>query len=124
MNEVDKPVFTTSTLAKRTVERHDYYSYLQSEEWRRKSGAAKADNPRCSLCNRKSKPLHAHHRTYVRCGNENFYDLTVLCSDCHDLFHDYYGYDHKLGCFNPKKSFGDKPKPKKKRKKKRIFYTK
>lgn len=31
--------------------------------------------------------LDVHHRTYERLGQEQEYDLTVLCHRCHSLFH-------------------------------------
>lgn len=85
----------------RTVERYEYHKYLASEEWQLKAKQKKEENPNCSLCNR-TIGLHTHHRTYVRCGNENQHDLVVLCSDCHDLFHKNYEYQ-EVGYFKPKK---------------------
>lgn len=96
--------FSSTSLAKRTVQPYEYKEYLQSEAWRQKSAETKTANPRCSLCNRRSKIMHAHHRTYCRLGNENFDDLTVLCDDCHNLFHRNYDYDNKTGCFAPRGS--------------------
>jgi 5-methylcytosine-specific restriction endonuclease McrA len=88
-------------LGERTVQRWQYRQYLESAEWKKKSDELKRDNPNCSLCNRKIS-LRAHHRTYVRCGNEAVYDLTVLCSECHEMFHNHYDYDDAAGCFIPK----------------------
>lgn len=67
-----------------------YKQYMNSSEWRRKSNAAKARaDYRCQLCNASPgmNKLHAHHRTYERLGHELDNDLTVLCEDCHKLFH-------------------------------------
>lgn len=97
----DKPVFTGHFFVKKTVQAYNYKEYLNSEEWKLKSETKKIENPRCSLCNRKSEALHAHHRTYARLGNENSFDLTVLCNECHDLFHKHYWYNDGSDCFYP-----------------------
>lgn len=61
--------------------------YLKSDHWRavRKRALERACG-RCQVCNAASK-LDVHHRTYERLGKEEDGDLTVLCRDCHDLFH-------------------------------------
>lgn len=75
--------------------------YLKTPEWRTRSNSMKARfNNRCQVCNNKKnsrgykkkelRNLVAHHRTYRNCGNEKPIDLTVLCTECHDLIHDYY----------------------------------
>jgi len=66
----------------------DYDQYIQSDEWKIKRAAAldHARN-RCQVCN-DGMNLHVHHRTYEDLGNEHIYDLTVLCRECHDLYHD------------------------------------
>jgi hypothetical protein len=79
----------------------NYEIYLQSPEWKAKASALKKENPNCSICNRKGT-LHTHHRTYVRCGKEDKFDLVVLCADCHALFHKFYIYDGAVGYFVPK----------------------
>jgi len=86
----------------RSVSKSNYHAYLESREWKQKAEAKKKENPRCSLCNREIKVMHTHHRTYVRCGKEEMYDLTVLCEDCHSLFHEHYEYNDIAGCFVPK----------------------
>jgi 5-methylcytosine-specific restriction endonuclease McrA len=67
--------------------RPEYRAYLQSEEWAAKRDAAleRAEH-RCQLCN-SEHDLTVHHRTYERLGNERDADLTVLCKECHYLFH-------------------------------------
>lgn len=64
-----------------------YEAYLISPEWRQKRALALqwADD-RCQVCN-SPHDLQVHHRTYERVGNEDLADLTVLCLECHDLFH-------------------------------------
>lgn len=64
-----------------------YDSYIESQEWKSRAEAAKARaGYRCMVCN-SGKALQAHHRTYVRLGNEYCRDLVVLCDECHTLFH-------------------------------------
>ncbi|MBK7380736.1 MAG: hypothetical protein IPJ03_17400 [Ignavibacteriales bacterium] len=66
---------------------HSYREYLESPEWQEKRKVKlKQANNKCQVCN-SSKNLHIHHRTYERIFNEKPEDLTVLCSDCHQLFH-------------------------------------
>lgn len=64
-----------------------YYKYLQTEHWRvlREHKLLTVDN-RCQLCYNEWN-LQVHHRTYERLGNEKLEDLTVLCKECHELFH-------------------------------------
>lgn len=121
MTEYKESVFTKSLLVKRSVDPQDYQAYLDSDEWKIKSAAKKAENPRCSLCNRMSKVLHVHHRTYKRLGSENSFDLTVLCENCHDLFHRNYQYDSKLGCFYTKRKGNEMKRSRKSKKKIRNF---
>lgn len=66
---------------------NEYKSYLQSESWqiKREFALEKADH-RCQICNN-TKRLDVHHRTYERFGNEDLSDLTVLCRNCHELYH-------------------------------------
>lgn len=64
-----------------------YAEYLNSERWKIKKEYALqwADN-RCQICN-STENLNVHHRVYGNVGNEKPNDLTVLCKDCHSLFH-------------------------------------
>lgn len=65
----------------------DYNAYLRSTKWRTKRKAAlRRAEHRCQLCYGTQR-LQAHHRTYDRIGNEKASDLTVLCEDCHAVFH-------------------------------------
>lgn len=69
-----------------------YEEYLKTPEWKAKAKQKRKEvGNKCQLCNRSSKqsegPLHVHHRTYARRGNEDMLDLTVLCAGCHELFH-------------------------------------
>lgn len=67
-----------------------YQQYLSSQRWLsvRKSKLRMAEY-RCQVCSEKNKPLHVHHNNYSRLGKEKTSDLTVLCEDCHQLFHDH-----------------------------------
>ena len=68
-----------------------YAEYLKTPEWREKRAAKIAlVGGRCQVCNADTQPLEAHHRTYERRGYELPSDITVLCADCHSLYH------HKL----------------------------
>ena len=64
-----------------------YAEYIKSDGWkiRRLRALALAEN-RCQVCNSPNHP-EVHHRTYERLGHERDADLTVLCHDCHKLFH-------------------------------------
>lgn len=65
-----------------------YVDYLRSDHWKRtRKDALERVNYRCQLCNKEGS-LHVHHRTYERRGEERPEDLTVLCADCHKMFHD------------------------------------
>lgn len=75
------------TLATPQYKRIDYHAYLQSDKWGTKRQLAlERAYHRCQLCNSPDN-LHVHHRTYERLGNEKPEDLTVLCKDCHEMFH-------------------------------------
>lgn len=65
-----------------------YQDYLKTTHWQdvRESALEMADF-RCQLCNAQSL-LHVHHRTYERRGAEEPGDVTALCADCHQHFHD------------------------------------
>lgn len=103
-----KPDITTYSIGEtifsgeKKVKASQYDYYLQSPEWKKKANIEKELNPNCSLCNRKGT-LHVHHRTYVRCGCEQPGDLIVLCNACHEMFHNFYKYDGRVGYFVPNK---------------------
>ena len=66
-----------------------YGDYLQTDHWKiKREEALFAAIYRCQVCNRGQR-LHVHHRTYERRGCELLSDLTVLCEDCHELFHNH-----------------------------------
>ncbi len=68
--------------------RMPYKQYLNTYHWRITRVAKLSDvGFRCQLCYVRDKSLHVHHRTYLRLGREKPMDLTVLCKECHTLFH-------------------------------------
>jgi 5-methylcytosine-specific restriction endonuclease McrA len=65
----------------------EYKEYLLSDEWKKKRKAVlKRAGYRCQLCN-SNENLHVHHRTYENIFHEDLGDLTVLCGNCHKIFH-------------------------------------
>jgi hypothetical protein len=64
----------------------DYKTYINSEEWAEKSKALRNLVGKCQLCAR-TENLIGHHNTYETLGKEGPYDITVLCSRCHAIFH-------------------------------------
>jgi hypothetical protein len=67
-----------------------YKEYLQTPHWKHlREDKVRAAGHRCQLCNRGSVTFNVHHRTYERLGEELDEDLTVLCSDCHNTFHEH-----------------------------------
>lgn len=66
-----------------------YQDYLRSPHWQvTKAAALERASHRCQLCNSPDR-LQVHHRSYRNRGHEQPGDLTVLCADCHKLFHEY-----------------------------------
>lgn len=67
--------------------RENYLAYLDSGQWKETRSLALArDGHRCRVCNRE-KHLDVHHRTYARLFSEDLGDLTTLCRNCHELYH-------------------------------------
>jgi len=64
-----------------------YAKYLASKHWKEvRDRALSFAEYRCQVCN-SDKSLDVHHRTYENIGREPIQDLTVLCKECHALFH-------------------------------------
>lgn len=64
-----------------------YRDYLATPEWdKTRRAALRRAGFQCQTCSAGGR-LNVHHRTYERRGNEYPRDLTVLCEDCHSLFH-------------------------------------
>lgn len=65
-----------------------YREYLQTAHWQNlRVSMLKRAGYKCSVCG-ESKPLHVHHNTYERRGEEKLSDLVVLCHECHELYHE------------------------------------
>ena len=66
-----------------------YAEYLKTDWWsHQKNRTLAAADGRCQVCN-SARRLNVHHRTYERVGREQAADLTALCSECHELFHEH-----------------------------------
>lgn len=77
----------------------EYLAYLQSEGWQKKRQEKLNLTPYCTHCNdicykrdgtpvvMCKGPLHVHHKTYARLGNERMSDLEVLCEFHHTELH-------------------------------------
>ena len=71
----------------------DYSNYLRSPHWQAVRGNYYRQAPRdaqgrvtCEHC-RQVKPLHLHHKSYLRLGREQAADLALLCETCHSAVH-------------------------------------
>ena len=65
----------------------EYQAYLESSAWQDvRRLVIDRFGGRCATCNA-SDGLEVHHRTYERVGDERMDDLTLLCSQCHELLH-------------------------------------
>jgi hypothetical protein len=74
--------------ASRLLRTMSYEQYLRTDHWLKvRDAAIERANRRCALCN-SDVNLHVHHRTYERLGRELPGDLTMLCSACHEKFHE------------------------------------
>lgn len=72
----------------RSLRTMPYSEYLMTPAWREtRNRALCAVGYSCQICNAHGVELHVHHRTYERRGYEQPFDLIVLCSECHQLFH-------------------------------------
>jgi len=66
----------------------EYREYLLTAEWAdRRKRKLESVGYACQVCNASGVQLDVHHRTYERRGAELDSDLTVLCHDCHAVFH-------------------------------------
>ena len=64
-----------------------YRAYLASNQWNALRKRKLTDvGYHCQVCN-SSENLQVHHKTYKRLFHEKLNDLTVLCSHCHNLYH-------------------------------------
>ena len=64
-----------------------YRQYRESDRWKAmREAAVRAAGFCCMVCASADR-LEVHHRFYRGPNNERPGDLTVLCHDCHALFH-------------------------------------
>lgn len=69
------------------LRRMPYADYLKTYHWQYvRSRALESAHNKCQLCYSCDR-LEVHHRTYKRRGSELPEDLTVLCHNCHEKFH-------------------------------------
>ena len=65
-----------------------FYEYRHTPEWQaRRFDTLSRARHRCQTCRKQDVRLDVHHNTYENYGDERPQDLTVLCEDCHELFH-------------------------------------
>ncbi len=66
-----------------------YFDYIRSDSWQRvRKEAMRKAKFRCQVCGTRTEKLCAHHNNYSNLGRERPEDLIILCSSCHQLFHD------------------------------------
>jgi len=65
-----------------------FAEYRVQPEWqaRRTATLARAGY-RCQVCAEHDDRLDVHHNSYERYGDEDPFDLVVVCAQCHELFH-------------------------------------
>jgi 5-methylcytosine-specific restriction endonuclease McrA len=65
-----------------------FAEYRMQPEWQaRRSAALARARYRCQVCAEHDDRLDVHHNSYERYGDEDPFDLVVLCAQCHKLFH-------------------------------------
>ena len=65
-----------------------YQEYLKSGEWKHLKGLKLMQvNYTCQGCLETGRVLEVHHLTYERIGMELLTDLTVFCTECHNIAH-------------------------------------
>jgi 5-methylcytosine-specific restriction endonuclease McrA len=70
------------------LRRMPFAEYRVQPEWQARRTATLARvGYRCQVCGERDARLDVHHNTYDRYGDENAFDLTVLCAGCHERFH-------------------------------------
>ena len=73
--------------AKDRTKKMPYDKYIVSTHWKkRRKLLLESMNYRCEICN-VGHGLHAHHNNYKTRGDEQDCDITVLCAECHGMFH-------------------------------------
>ena len=74
--------------------RINYYTYINSPGWKRKSLRLRRKYGKCKKCGAK-RNLCVHHRSYRNLGREWPWELVVWCKPCHKSFHQDFKYDSK-----------------------------
>ena len=65
-----------------------FNEYRFTPEWQvRRAVALSRAGHRCQICAQHDTRLDVHHNTYENYGAERPQDLTVLCRECHGMFH-------------------------------------
>jgi len=84
-----KYAYTDHIIIQEHVKKMSYYDFLKTPYWKAVSHRRKhIAGYKCQLCS-SNKNLHTHHSTYSIKGAEiyNMKELTVLCEECHEKFH-------------------------------------
>ena len=72
--------------------REDYKKYMGSKDWvEKKLWILEKRGNSCEVCHTIGEvrnPIQVHHNNYENVGSEGLEDLSVLCRDCHWLFHE------------------------------------
>lgn len=69
--------------------REGYQRYLLSSRWKTfRASIIIARGYACENCGSMKGPIDAHHKTYVRLGNELPDDIVLLCRPCHNAKHE------------------------------------
>ncbi len=91
LREADDPPVAAPFGAARLAELRamPYRQYLRTPEWRETRAAAlvRAEH-HCQWNAAHEGPLHVHHNSYDRLGEERVADLIVLCETCHERHHE------------------------------------
>lgn len=88
INELGLDLFIDEAAARyAALRRMPYAEFLKSPEWAEvRSAALELAGNRCQVCSAEDR-LQVHHRNYANLPVESLADLTVLCDDCHSVFH-------------------------------------
>lgn len=67
----------------------EYADYLNSADWKRRSGEYRAKRKKCAICKAKkrTKGFDVHHVHYRTLGYETYEDLRLVCRRCHIAIH-------------------------------------
>ena len=77
-----------NTWEKYGTKKNAYYNYLYSNDWAiKRAKVLKRFNYTCAKCGAKNTPFNVHHLTYKHVYNERYYELILLCRDCHTAIH-------------------------------------